>query len=181
MKIPNNYILDTNVPKTANLAVVGAGVTLENYNCVMSCISLLEKITSTKDKGLVLDALDEIFNEYRGQLNLGGAPGQGDAFMKWLHDNRWNFPEEDRVNITKHNDTYVEFPEHQGLENFDISDRKFVAVSNAHPNKPCIYQAVDSKWWGWKNALAEVGIEVHFMDENYIQAIYQRKMGNANE
>ncbi|MGM8715131.1 hypothetical protein [Enterobacter hormaechei] len=75
----------------------------------------------------------------------------------------------------------MEFPEHQGLENFDISDRKFVAVSNAHPKKPCIYQAVDSKWWGWKNALAEVGIEVHFMDENYIQAIYQRKMGNANE
>ncbi|MGM8715132.1 hypothetical protein [Enterobacter hormaechei] len=82
MKIPNNYILDTNVPKTANLAVGGAGVTLENYDCVMSCISLLEKITSTKDKGLVLDASDEIFNEYRGQLNLGGSPGQGDAFMK---------------------------------------------------------------------------------------------------
>lgn len=176
MKIPKNYILDTNVPKTANLAVAADGVTNENAKCVLSCVELIERITSSKDSGLVLDSMDEIFDEYRGQLNLGGSPGQGDAFMKWLHDNRWNFPEIDRFNITKNNDTYSEFPQHPELVNFDISDRKFVATSNAHPRKPCIYQAADSKWWGWKDALLEVNIKVCFMDEQYIETIYNRKM-----
>lgn len=176
MKIPKNYILDTNVPKTANLAVVADGVTSENAKCVLSCVELIDKITSSKGSGLVLDSMDEIFDEYRGQLNLGGSPGQGDVFMKWLHDNRWNFPETDRVNITKNNDTYSEFPQHPELVNFDISDRKFVATSNAHPGKPCIYQAADSKWWGWKDALLEVNIKVCFMDEQYIETIYNRKM-----
>lgn len=176
MKIPKNYILDTNVPKTANLAVATDGVTNENAKCVERCVELIEKIIKSKGSGLVLDSMDEIFDEYRGQLNLGGSPGQGDAFMKWLHDNRWNFPEIDRVNITKNNDTYSEFPQHPELANFDISDRKFVATSNAHPCKPCIYQAADSKWWGWKDALLEVNIKVCFMDEQYIETIYNRKM-----
>jgi len=178
MKIPKKYLLDTNVPKTANLAVEEGGITLENATCVTNCITLIEKITSSKNCGLVLDSLDEIFNEYRGQLNLGGSPGQGDIFMKWLHDNRWSFPEQDRVHITKENDSYTEFPQHEGLANFDISDRKFIATSNAHPDKPCIYQAVDSKWWGWKDALSDIGIKVNFMDEKYIETIYNRKMGN---
>ncbi|TBU69198.1 hypothetical protein EG355_15615 [Serratia marcescens] len=179
MKIPKKYLLDTNVPKTANLAVVNDGITPENVKCVKGCIDLIEKITSSKSCGLVLDSSDEIFNEYRGQLNLGGSPGQGDVFMKWLHDNRWSFPNQDRVNITKVNDTYTEFPQHPGLTNFDISDRKFVATSHAHPDKPCIYQAADSKWWGWRVALLETGIEVNFIDEEYIETIYNRKMGNG--
>lgn len=178
MKIPKKYILDTNVPKTANLATIPDELTAENINCVQKCVELIEEITKTKNEGIVLDSLDEIFNEYRGQLNLGGSPGQGDLFMKWLHDNRWGFPPEDRVVITKVGDSYAEFPAHPQLDNFDISDRKFVSTSNAHPKKPCIYQAADSKWWGWKDALLELNIKVKFIDEDYIQEIYRRKMGH---
>ena len=77
---------------------------------------------------------------------------------------------------TKNNDSYDEFPKHKELENFDISDRKFIAVSNAHINKPPIIQGTDSKWWGWKNGLSEVGISVIFLCEKYIENKYNKKM-----
>lgn len=178
-KKTESYIVDTNVPKTANLAITAEEITNENMQCVFNCVSLIERIVSSSNSGLVLDADNEIFDEYRGQLNMGGNPGLGDMFMKWLHDNRWSFPEVDRVAITKVGDTYEQFPDHQGLADFDLSDRKFIAVSNAHPNKPCIYEATDSKWWGWKDALLEVGIEVKFMDQGYIEKIYNRKMNGG--
>ena len=99
--------------------------------------------------------------------------------MKWVHDHRWGFPDEDRVPITKTRDTYEEFPDHPGLENFDLSDRKFVAVANAHPAKPQSLEATDSKWWGWKDALAEAGITVIFLCEDWIKKKYKEKMGGA--
>ena len=49
--------------------------------------------------------------------------------------------------------------------------------ANAHPDKPPILQATDSKWWGWKDALAEVGITVHFLCPDYVKAKYAEKMG----
>jgi hypothetical protein len=81
------------------------------------------------------------------------------------------------VNITKNGDSYDEFPTHDGLDDFDKSDRKFVAVANAHADKPSILQATDSKWWGWKDALAEVGMAVHFLCPDYAEAKYAEKMG----
>lgn len=94
---------------------------------------------------------------------MSGQPGVGDRFLKWVHDNRWGFPDSDRVRITSNGTSYMEFPNHEGLAAFDNSDRKFVATSNAHPRKPPILQATDSKWWGWKDALNRVGISVGFL------------------
>ena len=54
------------------------------------------------------------FDEYRQQLSLKGQPGVGDAFMKWVHDNRWALSDDQRVTITKNEDSYGEFPEHKG-------------------------------------------------------------------
>ena len=127
--------------------------------------------------GLVLDAGDEIFDEYRRQLRMEGRPGVGDQFMKWVHDHRWTFPDTDRVTITKNGESYAEFPDHAGLAQFDNSDRKFIAVSNAHPDKPPVLQATDSKWWGWKEALAEAGITVYFLCPNYVKAKHMEKIG----
>ena len=77
------------------------------------------------------------------------------------------------------NSTYKEFPEHDGLVNFDIDDRKFVAVANAHSDthKPPIFQATDSKWWGWKDALSKVGITVCFLCPSYVKEKHAKKMG----
>jgi hypothetical protein len=173
--ISRKCVVDTNVPKTANLAVDPASIPNELAVCVLACVESIEHVV--KKGGLVLDAGDEIFDEYRQELSMSGQPGVGDRFMKWVHDNRWKFPVADRVTITKIGESYDEFPDHDGLINFDRSDRKFVAVANAHYKKPPVLQATDSKWWGWKDALAEVGITVHFLCPDYTKAKYAEKTG----
>jgi hypothetical protein len=175
MRWPKACIVDTNVPKTANLAARPDPDTDVPDSCVLSCIEAIEHVTKTK--GLVIDAGDEIFDEYRQQLAMKGQPGVGDKFMKWVHDNRWCLPDSNRVAITKNGESYDGFPVHDGLKNFDRSDRKFVAVANAHRKHPPILQATDSKWWGWREALGEVGIKVLFVCRQYAEAKYRKKMG----
>lgn len=173
MNLPKKCIVDTNVPKTANLYVNPTKIRRELLPCVLGCIEAIEHVT--QNGGLVIDSENEIFNEYRHQLSMQGQPGVGDSFMKWVHDNRWKSDYVERISITKNENSYLEFPVHSGLTNFDNSDRKFVAVANAHPEKPPILQATDSKWWGWKDALEQVGITVHFICPEYIQNKYRKK------
>ncbi len=175
MSLPKKCLVDTNVPKTANLALAPDKVPDELTGCVLACVEAVEHVI--KKRGLVIDAGDEIFDEYRQQLSMKGQPGVGDHFMKWVHDNRWGLPDSDRVTITKNGESYHQFPDHEGLALFDSSDRKFIAVANAHPDKPPILQATDRKWWGWKDLLAEVGITVHFLCPDYARAKYEEKMG----
>lgn len=172
--LPKKCLVDTNVPKTANLAIDPAAIPDELAGCVLACVEAVNHVV--KNGGLVIDCGDEIFTEYRKQLSISGQPGVGDGFMKWVHDNRCSFPAADRVTITKNDGSYEEFPDRKGLHNFDNSDRKFIAVANAHPDKPPILQATDSKWWGWKDALAGVGIAVHFLCPDYAKAKYAKKM-----
>ncbi len=175
MSLPKKCLVDTNVPKTANLALDPATIPQDLTGCVLACVEAVEHVV--KKGSLVLDYGDEIFTEYRSNLSLRGQPGVGDKFMKWVHDNRWKFPNVDRVTITKEGQSYVEFPDHDGLTRFDNSDRKFIAVANAHPAKPPVLQATDSKWWGWKDSLKEVGITVQFLCSDYVKAKYQEKIG----
>jgi hypothetical protein len=174
MSFPKKCVVDTNVPKNANLALDPDKVPVDLDDCVIACIEAIEQVM--KRRGLVIDDGDEIFDEYRKQLSLRGQPGVGDRFMKWVHDNRWQLPDSNRVTITKNGETYNEFPVHDDLHEFDNSDRKFVAVANVHPSKPPILQATDSKWWGWKDALKEVGVSVCFLCQEYIEAKYGEKM-----
>lgn len=173
-RLPKQCIVDTNVPKVANRALAPDKIPQELTGCVLSCIEAVEHVINKGN--LVIDAGGDIFDEYRQQLSMKGQPGMGDKFLKWVHDHQWKISEIDRVKITKTDGQYDQFPEHDGLKKFDLSDRKFVAVANAHPDKPTILQATDSKWWGWKEALAEVGIHVHFVCPDYIKAKYAEKM-----
>lgn len=172
MSLPKKCIVDTNVPKTANLATQPDPDSDVPEECVLACINAVEHVI--KKRGLIVDAGDEIFNEYRQQLSMKGQPGIGDAFMKWVNDHRHNPEYCDRVTITKTGDSYNEFPDHDELENFDKSDRKFIAAANAHKDKPPILQATDNKWWGWKESLAEVGITVHFLCPEYTKIKYAK-------
>lgn len=172
---PKKLVVDTNVPMTANLATKPDVNSDIPDMCIRECIHAVNQIT--KNGGLVLDESGDIFSEYMANLSLGNQKHVGNAFLKWVHDNQWNTQKVDRVKITRNGNTYDEFPDHKGLAQFDISDRKFVAVANAHPAKPHILQATDSKWWGWKDALADVGIIVHFLAPDYIKAKYAEKMG----
>ena len=175
MNLPKTCVVDTNVPKTANLATQTNPDATVPDECVLACIKAVEHVV--EERCLIIDAGDEIFDEYRQQLSMSGQPGVGDRFIKWVHDHRWSLDASQRISITKNGESYDEFPTHEGLNNFDNSDRKFIAVSNAHPEKPPILQATDSKWWGWRHALAEVGIDVNFLCPEYAEAKYDEKMG----
>lgn len=175
MLAPKPCIVDTNVAMVAN-----GGSTQASGDMQIECIDLLLDITRTG--GLVLDAGDRIFEEYRKNLDLAGQPGAGDYFLKWVHDNRWNETRCELRHIEcmdEDTQDFHEFPSHPGLANFDISDRKFVATANAGEVKPPIVQAVDFKWWGWKGALDEAGIPVFFIDEAEAEAGYRSLYPNA--
>jgi hypothetical protein len=175
MSLSKKCLVDTNVPKTANLATQPDLESDVSVACILTCIKAIEDVI--KKHRLVIDEGDEIFDEYRQQLSMKGQPGMGDAFMKWVNDHRHNPEYCTRVAITKNGVSYNEFPSHDGLEGFDNSDRKFIAVANAHTDKPPILQATDSKWWGWKEGLNEAGIAVQFLCPEYVEAKYAKKMG----
>ena len=175
MNLPKKCVVDTNVPKIANRALEPNQIPQNLVKCVAACVEAIQHVI--KKKALVIDAGDAIYDEYRNQLSMQGQPGVGDRFMKWVHDNRWCLPATDRVKITRNGESYDQFPAHEELNDFDKSDRKFVAVANEHPEKPPILQATDSKWWGWQAPLADVGITVHFLCPEYAEAKYEEKMG----
>ena len=164
-------LVDTNVAIVANGKSEQAPDDL-----VEKCIDVILELISKG--GLILDDEDRIFDEYRQNLSLSGQPGTGDAFMKWVHDHRWIVECCERRKITCTNEDSQEFDEYpntEGLRSFDVSDRKFVAVANAGKKRP-ILQAVDFKWWGWKGALAEAGIQVIFLDEAIAEAGYAKHL-----
>jgi hypothetical protein len=173
MKLPRWCLVDTNIPALAN------GTSDEElFDISDDCIDILMSLK--KQGGLVLDEGDRIFDEYRANLRLSGQPGVGDQFMKWVHDHRWNEQHCRRIPITctdESNQIFEEFPEHPQLVEFDVSDRKFVAVANADSTNPPIMQAVGYKWWGWKSALKEVGIEVMFLDPALAKRKYDEHLG----
>jgi hypothetical protein len=102
--------------------------------------------------------------------------------MKWVHDNRWGLPDTDRVTITKNGESYDQFPDHNGLNDFDNSDRKFIAVANTHPAKPPVLQATDSKWWGWKDALKDDKVMSELEREMFLrhELVVEEKVDGAN-
>lgn len=166
-----NVIVDTNVPLTANQK---ADV---SPKCILECVNTLKNIVR---KGhIVLDDKWLIIKEYKNKLSPTGQPGVGDMFLKWVLTNYANRSRCSCVPITPLSDNpsdFLEFPKHPGLKNFDPSDRKFVAVSVSHKKHPPILQAVDSKWWGWKESLEESGVHVEFLCPEEVSGKYAEKI-----
>lgn len=174
MKLPKKCIVDTNILKKANDALHPDSIPEELAGCVAACIEALEHVRATPDC-LILDAGNEIYDEYARNLSRSGQPGLGDAFMKWVHDTCWSLPESNRVAITKTGkNAYKEFPDSKDLADFDPSDRKFIAVANAHPRHPPILEATDRKWWLFRDALKKAGITVQFLCPEYAKTIERK-------
>ncbi len=150
-------VVDTNV-----LVVANRRDTATPAACVRACVALLRDIQA--HGRLVLDTEFRILNEYRHNANEAGKPGSGDAFLLWALRNQRNPNRCVLQAITCQPDgggeNYAEFPTDPALHSFDRSDRKFVAVSCAHPARPPIYNAVDSDWWHHAVALHSNGVVV---------------------
>ena len=165
-------VVDTNVLLVANGGPTHSG------SCKLACASQLIAIQTSGC--VVLDYGHEILEEYARKQSSSGQPGIGFQFWKWLLNTKNSTDHCTYVEITKAElSGYLEFPDHEGLNNFDPSDRKFVAVTVAHGSWPPIFQAADSKWWGWQAALKECGVSVKFLCPAEIEATFQKKMGHV--
>lgn len=152
-----HFIVDTNVPIVANNKSPQA-----SPDCVINCAKKLREIQEKHI--IVLDKKWLIINEYRRNLSQKGQPGVGDAFFKWVLTNQSNPHRCQLVEITPTTDnSFEEFPETETLSGFDLSDRKFVAVALAHPERPTILNAVDSDWKNFEEALTSIGVTVEFL------------------
>lgn len=164
-------VVDTNVPVVANGKSEQA-----SPKCVKNCAVRLRKLTR-KDK-LVLDDSWLIIKEYMANLRSSGQPGSGDAFLKWVLTNYRNPDFCELVRITPKNSSetdFEEFPSDPALNNFDATDKKFIAVALAHPDKPPILQAVDTEWWEMKEPLGVAGVTIDFLCEKDIKSILKQR------
>lgn len=172
--MPRDCVIDTNVAMVANGAHEGASA-----DCAAACARALQAVMTTGR--LFIDDGGLIVAEYRGNLNAWARqPGPGDAFLKWVLTHEWGGARVTRVAITAKDDDaqdFHEIPPPARDVPCDPSDRKFLAVSAAHPAHPAILQALDSKWWGWREALRVAGMAIHFVCPGEIATQYARKMG----
>ena len=150
-------VVDTNVVLVAN----GQHPDVSDQ-CVVSCA---ERLQAVMQQGrLALDDCFCILLEYQNKTTPKTGNRPGDAFVKWALQNNAN---KHRVHLVKLEDHaergFVSFPDEPDLAKFDPPDRKFVAVAGAHPDKPPILQAADSKWLAWAGALERHGIKVEFL------------------
>jgi hypothetical protein len=171
-------IVDTNVPLVAN------GESDSSPDCQERCVDALLRITG----GHVRIAVDDaglIVEEYGNKLSAS-TQGVGSQFLLWVYQHQWDPERAERVPITRDEGSedecdFAEFPRSPALGSFDRSDRKFVAVAAAHPNKPPILEAADAKWIGWAPALADAGVTVEFLCEDELRAQFDGKHGRAQE
>jgi hypothetical protein len=159
-------LVDTNVGVAANFKSDASD------ECALTCIQTLREIT---ERGhLVLDTIGLIFDEYRKNMSMSGQPGVGDVFMRWVNDNQYNTERCTRVAVTPENGSFEEFPPDTNLADFDLSDRKFVAVAAAHGGKPPILVACDTDFWIARDALAAANIQVEFLCPIDIETMAER-------
>ncbi len=165
-------VIDTNV-----LLVADRQAEQMSRQCRVACEKRLEKVRSGEQ--VVLDHSYLILGEYQNKLDPNRRPTPGSAFLKWLLQRRKMTQHVCFVTITATNEertVFAEFPaDAQLLEEFDPADRKFVAVANAHGEKPPILQSADSKWLGWESRLASHGIRLEVLCRDELEAIRIRK------
>ncbi len=165
-------VVDTNVVLVANKQFNGASA-----DCIQTCARRLREICS--NGLLVVDDAQRIFNEYRNKtLKRKGQREAGDEFVLWLITNLWNPARCAQVKLSpksQDEQDFDEFPNHPGLCTFDRSDRVFVAVANAHSERPPILAACDTDYWQCRDGLAACDITVDFLCENDVQRLAAQK------
>lgn len=162
-------VIDTNVLLVAN----GQHADV-SQDCVDECVSRLQAImqagVTVIDDGFLICA------EYLNKTSISPPKGAGDVFLKWLLRESGNPRKVHQVSLTvKAKDNFLEFPDPVLAKKFDAPDRKFVAVANAHPDKPPIWQSADCKWLDWWPALQAKGITVDFLCPADVCSFYGKK------
>lgn len=162
-------VIDTNVLLVANASHANVSPA-----CIDQCIAMLQALQ--EGGTVVIDDTHHILAEYLEKTSLDTPKGVGDVFLKWLLQQLTNPARVVQVRITSDgHEGFSEFPDKVLQQRFDAADRKFVAVANAHPDKPPILQAGDCKWLDWWQELALYGLQIDFLCPDDICRFYRHK------
>lgn len=162
------YVVDTNVLLVAN------GLSNMSLDCEEACVRFIQSFWGQHI--LVIDNQYQVLEEYLHKLNTKKS-GIGDKFLKQVLTKHGRVKE---VPLTRSGNTDYDFDEYPDMldsVDIDLSDKKFIAISNANDTTTPIAQASDSKWIGWAEALQAAEIPVHFLCREELSAIFQKKMG----
>lgn len=171
----DKYIIDANVILLSGTSV--KDIPKDQLLCAKKCVDFVKKFMENPKASLVLDAEGRILKEYRGAYTLGKDPNMAMQFSIWVHQ---HMPRnaEDYISLKELKENEFEnYPDSEKLKAFDPPDRKYIALAYNHEEKPPIVEASDSKWWGIREELNKKGMEVYFVDEEYIKEKYIQKIG----
>ena len=166
------YIVDTNVPlKASNIHVADP----LDAKCALSCLLFIQTLMESSDM-LVIDADGEIYREYANNFMTYGQDSVASQFLKWVQRHltlrEGSHIEPHKIHRMSYG-VYIEFPDSLQLKGFDVADKKFIALSNSHPEHPIIVEGSDSLWWKYRTALNDLGIHIEFLCEEYVKTKFE--------
>lgn len=165
-------VIDTNVILAANLKHADL-----SPECITECVLRLQAMQQSGV--MVIDDGYRILGEYLHKTSPNQPKGVGDVFLKWLLRNTANSQRVEQMGLRETaEDEFTEFPDSELQPQFDPPDRKFVAVANAHPDHPPIWQAADCKWLDWWSALRATGVGADFLCPDDALRFYKKKFPN---
>lgn len=123
-------------------------------------LAAVRELEAAQTGVVLLDSLGRILAEYlRVARPNNRPPNVGDAFVRWLFTVQGDRRYCRKIRITERGpDDFSEYPNDSAFRNFDLDDRKFVAVAIASGTRPTIVNATDSDWATISRALARYGI-----------------------
>ena len=166
--------MDTNVPVKASEPL--SECKAEELEMAGACIEFIHDLINNPSSMLVLDMDWEILGEYRKRVKKTDI---GKQFFRWLYTyvNQMDVIN-DMVKLERTGGEYTAFPKDKELEEFDHADRKFIALALSHNEKPPLIQAADGKWLGFAEKFKKYGIHIRFLDMNYANSKYNKKIRN---
>lgn len=164
-----HVVVDTNVILVANGSHQEA-----SPECVIECIDRLQQLVKTGK--VVIDDAYRILNEYQKKTSPFKGPRVGDTFVKWVLNNQANTKHVEQVTLSEAQpELFDEFPDPGLQPAVDASDRKFLATAGAHAMRPSVWQATDTKWLDWWQALKAAGITIEFLCPDDVCKVYKKK------
>lgn len=162
-------VVDTNV-----LLVANGDHAEVSTDCRVECVQRLRALQASGVA--VIDDGFRMLGEYLHKTQVNPPKGVGDVFLKWLLREANNPARVEQVAITETaGGCFAEFPDLVLQPTFDAPDRKFAAVAHAHPDRPPIWQAADSKWLDWWQPLRAQGVRVEFLCAQDARRFYANK------
>ena len=177
-KMSNKIIMDTNVAAKAATPIKECKE--EELDLQQECMAFIKRFVDNPDSKLVLDADYEISKEYRNRISMNSPMGR--IFWRWFNLYLKRIAAVDYVKLEK--DTagnYTMFPTEERTEEFDFSDRKFIALARTHCEHPPFIEAAFAKCLGYKDVFNEYGVHIEFLNMEYAEMMYARKILNKSD